>query len=63
MTARPIVSGDVAQGFRALDQPTFDWAISNALLRLTRRAAGAGPGKMGAWMADDGLKAWTGFLR
>ncbi|MFK0298988.1 tRNA1(Val) (adenine(37)-N6)-methyltransferase [Brevundimonas sp. NPDC090276] len=58
-----IVSGDVAQGFRALNLPTFDWAVSNPPFFDDPGALRApGPGKMGAWMADDGLKAWTGFL-
>ncbi len=58
-----IVEGDVAAGFRALDLPPFDWAVSNppffddpGALRTPAE------GKRGAWMADDGLKAWTGFL-
>jgi len=58
-----IIEGDVAAGFRALDLPPFDWAVSNppffddpASLRAPAE------GKRGAWMADDGLKAWTGFL-
>ncbi|MGV8929499.1 MAG: tRNA1(Val) (adenine(37)-N6)-methyltransferase [Brevundimonas sp.] len=58
-----IVEGDVAAGFRALALPLFDWAVSNppffddpGALRVPA------PGKRGAWMADDGLKAWTRFL-
>jgi tRNA1(Val) A37 N6-methylase TrmN6 len=58
-----IVEGDVAAGFRALDLPPFDWAVSNppffddpGALRAPAEA------KRGAWMADDGLKAWTTFL-
>jgi tRNA1(Val) A37 N6-methylase TrmN6 len=57
------VGGDVAQGFRALDLPAFDAAISNPPFfddPATLRAPA--PGKLGAWMADDGLAAWTGFL-
>lgn len=58
-----IVNGDVAHGFRALDLPTFDWAVSNPPFFDDPGALRApAPGKMGAWMADDGLKAWTGFL-
>lgn len=58
-----ILSGDVAQGFRALDLPPFDWAVSNPPFFDDPGALRApGPGKMGAWMADDGLQAWTGFL-
>ncbi len=58
-----IVEGDVAAGFRALDLPPFDWAISNppffddpGTLRTPAES------KRGAWMADDGLEAWTHFL-
>jgi tRNA1(Val) A37 N6-methylase TrmN6 len=57
-----IVGGDVARGFRALELPVFDAAISNppffddpAVLRAPA------PEKSGAWMADGGLAAWTGF--
>jgi tRNA1(Val) A37 N6-methylase TrmN6 len=58
-----ILQGDVAAGFRALDLPPFDQAVSNppffddpAALRAPAES------KRGAWMADDGLKAWTTFL-
>ncbi|HST91681.1 MAG TPA: methyltransferase [Brevundimonas sp.] len=58
-----IVSGDVAAGFRALALEPFDWAVSNPPFfddpGALRQPA---PGKRGAWMADDGLAAWTGFL-
>ncbi len=62
-TDASILEGDVAAGFRALDLPPFDWAVSNppfyddpGALRVPAE------GKRGAWMADDGLKAWTDFL-
>lgn len=58
-----IVTGDVATGFRALDLPPFDWAISNPPFfddETALRAPAAD--KRGAWIADDGLAAWTGFL-
>lgn len=58
-----IVEGDVAAGFRALDLPPFDWAISNPPFFDDPGALRApAEGKRGAWMADDGLKAWTTFL-
>ena len=58
-----ILSGDVAQGFRALDLPAFDWAVSNPPFFDDPGALRApAPGKLGAWMADDGLKTWTAFL-
>jgi tRNA1(Val) A37 N6-methylase TrmN6 len=58
-----ILEGDVAAGARALDLPPFDWAVSNPPF-FDNPAALRAPseGKRGAWMADDGLKAWTGFL-
>ncbi len=58
-----IVEGDVAAGFRARAMEPFDWAVSNPPFFDDPGALRApAPGKRGAWMADDGLKAWTGFL-
>jgi tRNA1(Val) A37 N6-methylase TrmN6 len=58
-----IVEGDVAAGFRALDLPLFDGAVSNPPFFDDPGALRApAEGKRGAWMADDGLKAWTTFL-
>lgn len=58
-----VVEGDVAAGFRALDLPPFDWAVSNPPFFDDPGALRApAEGKRGAWMADDGLKAWTAFL-
>lgn len=58
-----IIAGDVAAGFRALAMAPFDWAVSNPPFFDDPAALRApGPGKHGAWMADDGLKAWTDFL-
>lgn len=58
-----IVEGDVARGFRALDLPVFDRAVSNPPFFDDPGALRApAPGKTGAWMADDGLEAWTRFL-
>jgi len=58
-----ILDGDVAHAFRALDLPPFDWAISNPPLFDDPGALRApAEGKRGAWMADDGLSAWTSFL-
>lgn len=55
--------GDVDDGFRALDLPPFDWAISNPPFFDDADALRApAPGKRAAWMADDGLAAWTRFL-
>lgn len=58
-----IVEGDVAAGFRSMAVEPFDWAISNPPFFDDPGALRApAPGKHGAWMADDGLKAWTDFL-
>jgi tRNA1(Val) A37 N6-methylase TrmN6 len=58
-----ILDGDVAAGFRALDLTPFDWAVSNPPFFDDPGALRApAPGKQGAWMADDGLAAWTGLL-
>ncbi len=58
-----IHSGDVAAGFRPLDAAPGDWAVSNPPFFDNAGALRApAEGKRGAWMADDGLKAWTSFL-
>lgn len=58
-----ILTGDIAAGFRSLGLPPFDWAVSNPPFFDDPGALRApAHGKRGAWMADDGLKAWTGFL-
>ena len=58
-----ILTGDVAAGFRALEAAPADWAIANPPFFDDPAALRApAPGKAGAWMADDGLAAWTRFL-
>jgi tRNA1(Val) A37 N6-methylase TrmN6 len=58
-----IRQGDVAAGFRALEMEPFDWAVSNPPFFDDAGALRTpAEGKRGAWMADDGLAAWTGFL-
>jgi tRNA1(Val) A37 N6-methylase TrmN6 len=58
-----LITGDVAAGFRALDLQPFDWAISNPPFFDDETALRApAPGKRGAWIADDGVAAWTGIL-
>jgi tRNA1(Val) A37 N6-methylase TrmN6 len=58
-----IREGDVASGFRALGVAPADWAVSNPPFFDDAGALRApAEGKRGAWMADDGLKAWTDFL-
>jgi len=58
-----IVEGDVAAGFRSLGLEPFDRAVSNPPFFDDPDALRApAAGKRGAWMADDGLAAWTRFL-
>lgn len=58
-----IVTADVAAGFRALKLPPCDWAVSNPPFFDDETALRApSPGKRGAWIADDGLVAWTDIL-
>ena len=58
-----VLEGDVAAGFRALGLDPFDRAVSNPPFFDDPGALRApAPGKHGAWMADDGLEAWTRFL-
>lgn len=58
-----ILEADVGAGFRALGLEPFDRAVSNPPFFDDPGALRApAPGKHGAWMADDGLAAWTRFL-
>lgn len=58
-----VQTGDVAAGFRSLNVAPFDWAVSNPPFFDDAAALRApAEGKRGAWMADDGLEAWTSFL-
>ena len=58
-----ILTADVADGFRALDRAPCDWAVANPPFFDDPGALRApAEGKRAAWMADDGLEAWTGFL-
>lgn len=55
--------GDIAEGFRPLDLPVFDWAISNPpFFEDANRLRAPAPERRDAWIADDGLAAWTTFL-
>jgi tRNA1(Val) A37 N6-methylase TrmN6 len=57
-----VVQGDVAAGFRALGLPVFDAVMTNPPFFDDPSALRApAPAKSGAWMADGGLAAWTGF--
>jgi tRNA1(Val) A37 N6-methylase TrmN6 len=57
------IEGDVALPFARLGQKPFDAAISNPPY-FDDPAAIRGPAasRKGAWIADDGLAAWAGFL-
>jgi tRNA1(Val) A37 N6-methylase TrmN6 len=58
-----IVEGDVEAGFRALGLPVFDAAMANPpFFDDPGELRAPHPAKAGAWMADGGLSAWTGFL-
>lgn len=58
-----VVEGDVQAGFRALALPVFDAAMANPpFFDDPAELRGPAPEKTGAWMADGGLAAWTGFL-
>jgi tRNA1(Val) A37 N6-methylase TrmN6 len=57
------VSGDVALPFARLGLPRFDAALCNPPFFDDARALrGPAPEKSRAWIAADGLAAWTGFL-
>jgi tRNA1(Val) A37 N6-methylase TrmN6 len=58
-----ILEGDVAVPFRALGLTPFDAVMANPPYFDDPGALRApDPAKAGAWMADGGLAAWTGFL-
>jgi tRNA1(Val) A37 N6-methylase TrmN6 len=58
-----ILDGDVAARFPALGRPPFDAVQANPPFFDDPQALRApGPERRGAWMADDGLSAWVGFL-
>jgi len=58
-----VVQGDVGLGFPALGLDRFDWAVSNPPFFDDETALRApSPARRGAWIADDGLTAWTQFL-
>ncbi len=57
------LAGEVANGFRALDLPRVDAAFANPPFFDDPGALrGPAPERAGAWLADDGLGAWLGFL-
>ncbi len=58
-----IIDGDVQAGFRAAALPVFDAVMANPpFFDDPAELRAPAPEKSGAWMADGGLEAWTGFL-
>lgn len=58
-----ILEGDVAVAFKTLGLAPFDAVMANPPFFDDPNALrGPAPAKQGAWMADGGLAAWTGFL-
>ena len=56
-------AGDIAQGPVAMGLSGFDLAFSNPPFFDDPTALrGPAPERSGAWLADDGLDAWTDFL-
>lgn len=57
------IGADIAAGFKPLGLERFDAALCNPPFFDDPNALRAPhPSRTGAWMADDGLEAWTGFL-
>jgi tRNA1(Val) A37 N6-methylase TrmN6 len=57
------IAGDVAARFAALGLAPFDAAICNPpFFDDPARLRAPHPARAGAWIADDGLAAWIGFL-
>jgi len=58
-----IIQADIADGFRSLGLSPFDAAICNPpFFDDETSLRPPAPERRGAWIADDGLEAWTGFL-
>lgn len=58
-----VIEGDVQAGFRALGLTPFDAVMANPpFFDDPNELRAPAPEKTGAWMADGGLAAWTGFL-
>lgn len=58
-----VVEGDVAVRFSILGLEPFDAAFSNPpFFDDPDSLRGPSPERRSAWMADDGLEAWIGFL-
>lgn len=58
-----VIDGDASEGFAALGLPAFDVAFANPPYFDDPGALRSpSPDKRHAWIADDGLQAWTDFL-
>ena len=58
-----VTAGDVAEPFRDLGLERFDAAIANPpFFDDDKVLRGPAPVRRGAYIADDGLSAWTAFL-
>lgn len=58
-----VLEVDIGLPFKALNLPAFDAVMANPPFFDDPRALHApAAAKQGAWMADGGLGAWTGFL-
>ncbi|CAN7237184.1 methyltransferase [Phenylobacterium sp. LjRoot219] len=58
-----VLEGDVAHRFRSLELATFDAALANPpFFDDPKTLRAPAPERRGAWIADDGLAAWIGFL-
>lgn len=58
-----VVEGDVGQRYAALGLPPFDAAFANPpFFDDPAGLRGPAPERRAAWMAEDGLDAWIGFL-
>jgi tRNA1(Val) A37 N6-methylase TrmN6 len=58
-----VLAGDVAQPFSRLGLKPFDAAVANPPFFDDETALrGPAPARRAAWIADEGLAAWTGFL-
>ncbi len=58
-----VMAGDVRAPFASLGLAPFDVALANPPFFDDAGALrGPAPARRGAWLADGGLEAWTGFL-
>lgn len=58
-----LIEGDLAAPFSALAQAPFDAVLANPpFFEDANALRGPAPAKQGAWIAPEGLEAWTTFL-